>query len=1045
MRRVAFWFLFVILLGCASWCEGGEYPYRLVYVSSKLDNDGEVGNVCSVVRSAAGAGFNGMVFSSPGLERLGVEFSGYAKRLKEVASVCKENNIEIIPMVFSLNSDDSTVFHDKNLVEGLPVKDAPFIVWNGDAVLIPDQSVRFPNGDFEDYVGDQIKLYQLQDVAVQVIFADKSVHKEGKASLRFEKQEQDAGTKGYVAQEVRVKPYRSYKVTFWVKTEGLNPPTSFLPQVHGKDSRILMELNPVMQTISDWRRMTFGFNSCDNSTVKIYLGLSNWVSGKLWVDDLSIEEVAPLNVLSRPGTPVAIRNKKTGATYEESCDFAPIVDGKMNFRFNHDEPLVKIVPNSSIKDDDRLLISFYQGIALHESQVSFCMSEPKLFELWHDQALAIHEAIAPNKYFLNVTQVRAGGTCETCKQRGLSMAQILGDCVTRQMGVVREINPNAEVFIWSDMLDDNHNARNNYYLVDGDLTGSWNYIPKDLIIVCWYHKLRNESMHHFSNRGFKTLACVNSDKGVGEIKDWLQTLKNTPDANGAMYTSFENDYTKLASFGRVVYSDMGEEGWLDMSVPETEAPIETSTAVVRKKDAEKEQPRIAVNTRDSAGKENIISVSSLASSGGEDTQAVVLETEDEAADEPSEEFAVAASATTITAQNLQTVTTPTVKGTNEAKPKTPAPVPSQKTAGDEQPQIIVSSSAVSGEGRIITVSSSTAPDEAQKQTVEPSVQNKAVDKSRVESAATVPAPEQESGGKKQPPVASVTTITASSEQGRQVASSPTAKGTNEAKSRTTASVSQQKNAASEQPPIGVSSPSAKTTGVPQSKAPAENKGNKAAEPEASPLQVKTATEPPPSLGKSGGMGVVFGLVGGNDDEVTKGVKIKIEGTAFSDYAVTDEDGFFEFSNLAAGDYAITQEKIDYQTQRIIINLEEGEVVDLGTITMGTTRSYIYGYVRDSIRGNPIGTVTVKLKGLKTKSKNTSFSDTDGFFKFADLGEDTYLLIARKRGFKRSNRTIKLSKGEERELELEMRVRMQKEKEHSKVTIESSKGKVLEEE
>ncbi|MEK7296958.1 MAG: hypothetical protein AAB069_03560, partial [Planctomycetota bacterium] len=679
--------MFVILLGCASWCEGGEYPYRLFYVSSKLDNDGEVRKVCSVVRSAAGAGFNGMVFSSPGLERLGVEFSDYVKRLKEVASVCKENNIEVIPMVFSLNSDDSTVFHDKNLVEGLPVKDAPFIVWNGDAVLIPDQSVRFPNGGFEDYVGDQIKLYQLQDVAVQVIFADKVVHKEGKASLRFEKQEQDAGTKGYVAQEVRVKPYRSYKVTFWVKTEGLNPPTSFLPQVHGKDSRILMELNPVLQTIGDWRRMTFGFNSCDNSTVKIYLGLSNWVSGKLWVDDLSIEEVAPLNVLSRLGTPVAVRNKKTGATYEESCDFAPIVDSKMNFRFDHDEPLVKIVPNSSIKDDDRLLISFYQGIALHESQVSFCMSEPKLFELWHDQALAIHEAIVPNKYFLNVTQVRTGGTCETCKQRGISMAQILGDCVTRQRGIVREINPNAEVFIWSDMLDDNHNARNNYYLVDGDLTGSWKYIPKDLIIVCWYHKLRNESMHHFSSRGFNTLACVNADKGVGETRDWLQALKNTPDANGAMYTSFENDYTKLASFGRVVYSDMGDEGWLDVSVPEAVAPVDASTVAVRKKDTEEEQPRITMNTRDNAGKEKIISVSS---------------TENEVADDPSEEVASAlapeegggkqllvASANIITASSEQNRQAPTSTATNEVKPGTPPSAPPQKVAGGEQSQIPV--------------------------------------------------------------------------------------------------------------------------------------------------------------------------------------------------------------------------------------------------------------------------------------------------------------------------------------------------------------------
>ncbi len=437
------------------------------------------------------------------------------------------------------------------------------------------------------------------------------------------------------------------------------------------------------------------------------------------------------------------------------------------------------------------------------------------------------------------------------------------------------------------------------------------------------------------------------------------------------------------------------------------------------------------------------------------------ESGDEVAGESSEEVAAmpspveggkkqlsVASSTTATAnseQNRQAVTSPTVRGVSEAKPRTPVSASQQKITGGEQPQISVSSGEVSGVGRIVTVSSSPEPGDVHKQGVEPSVQNKAVGKSRIESAATVPAPVQESGGKKQPMAVSATVKTASSEQGRQSASSPMAKGTSEAKSRTHASASSQINVASEQPQMVVSSPSAKTTGVSQSKAPVENKGNKAAEPDASVLRVKTVTEPSIPPGKAGGLGVVFGLVGGNDDEVMKGVKIKIEGTAFSDYAVTDEDGFFEFGNLAAGNYTITQEKLDYQTQRIVINLEEGEVVDLGTIALGTTRSYIFGYVRDSIRGNPIGTATIKLKGLKTKSKNTAFTDTDGFFKFADLGEDTYLLIARKRGFKRLNRTIRLSQGEERELELEMRVRAQKEKDPSKVTIESSKGKVLEEE
>ena len=65
--------------------------------------------------------------------------------------------------------------------------------------------------------------------------------------------------------------------------------------------------------------------------------------------------------------------------------------------------------------------------------------------------------------------------------------------------------PEAEVFVWSDMLDPNHNAHGNYYLVEGDYTGSWQYVPKDLTIVCWYYEKRNESLALFSGLGFQTL------------------------------------------------------------------------------------------------------------------------------------------------------------------------------------------------------------------------------------------------------------------------------------------------------------------------------------------------------------------------------------------------------------------------------------------------------------------------------------------------------------------------------------------------------------
>jgi len=33
------------------------------------------------------------------------------------------------------------------------------------------------------------------------------------------------------------------------------------------------------------------------------------------------------------------------------------------------------------------------------------------------------------------------------------------------------------------MLDPNHNAHGNYYLVEGDFTGSWRHVLKDLVMA----------------------------------------------------------------------------------------------------------------------------------------------------------------------------------------------------------------------------------------------------------------------------------------------------------------------------------------------------------------------------------------------------------------------------------------------------------------------------------------------------------------------------------------------------------------------------------
>jgi hypothetical protein len=99
----------------------------------------------------------------------------------------------------------------------------------------------------------------------------------------------------------------------------------------------------------------------------------------------------------------------------------------------------------------------------------------------------------------------------------------------------------------------NHNARGDYYGVVGDYTRSWKHVPKDLIIMCWYYKIRNESPRFFSGQGFRTFGASYYDADdLTNPRQWLSSLRSTPEAQGIMYTTWEKKYRLLPEFARLV-------------------------------------------------------------------------------------------------------------------------------------------------------------------------------------------------------------------------------------------------------------------------------------------------------------------------------------------------------------------------------------------------------------------------------------------------------------------------------------------------------------
>jgi hypothetical protein len=287
--------------------------------------------------------------------------------------------------------------------------------------------------------------------------------------------------------------------------------------------------------------------------VEFRVGVSDGKTGKVWVDDVALEEVGLTNVLRRPGTPVKVRNEKTGMVYEEGRDIAAIADPQLNFSWDHEGPAIELLPGGRIHAGDRLRVDYYHGTTIYRDQTTIDMSEPAVYEIWQRQIPQIEKYLAPKKYFLSMDEVRVGGFCEACKSRRLSMAQILGDCLTRQHQMIHTANPKAEIYVWSDMFDPNHNAREKYYLIDGSFQGTWNYIPKDLVIACWDYEIRDKSLDFFSKLGYRTLGAAYYDADdLENPRGWIASLDRTPNVVGIMYTTWENKYQLLPAFGDLV-------------------------------------------------------------------------------------------------------------------------------------------------------------------------------------------------------------------------------------------------------------------------------------------------------------------------------------------------------------------------------------------------------------------------------------------------------------------------------------------------------------
>ena len=513
----------------------------------------------AILRRAAKSGYNGVVLADYKLNILDRVPDHYFKNAARFREICRELKLEIIPAVASFGYSSGILAHDPNLAEGLPARDVPFIATKGNQIVPAFRFQNLVQGDFEEHKKDLFAGWSFQDEPGQGTFADSSVRHGGQVSLRIEN---PAGVTGNrrVNKSIKVRPWSQFHASVWIKTEGYESAGDTRMFAMSSSGRVLSHSHLGVRRDQDWTEHHVVFNSLENEQVLFYLGTWGCRGGKLWMDDVRLDEEPFVNLIRRPGCPLIVKDESGKMTFEEGKDFAELRDPKLGvtpwpgeFDVYHVPPEMGLRAGSRIQYGQKLRVSYFHAVTIYDNQVPCSLTEPKVFEIVEDQIRRTQKLFEPTTFFLSHDEIRVANWSDPERASGKTAGQQLADNVRRCVEIVRRVNPKARLCIWSDMFDPSHNAVKDFYLVNGDLTGSWEGLPSDMIIMNWNSGKPSESLKFFEMRGHTQILAGFYDAPPENIRDWLKAGEGLKGIRGAMYTTWQGNFSEIEKFATTAW------------------------------------------------------------------------------------------------------------------------------------------------------------------------------------------------------------------------------------------------------------------------------------------------------------------------------------------------------------------------------------------------------------------------------------------------------------------------------------------------------------
>jgi hypothetical protein len=455
----------------------------------------------------------------------------YRKHIAAIKAAAASAKIELVPAICPVGYSNDLLYSDPNLIEGMPARDVPLEVQGGVAKLVPHPDSKLKGGDFtQGKTGWG--------------WHDESIHFENGTAVS----RNPNGKNSRLSQKVRLQPWRQYHLQVRIKSQDYQGTAEVKVIANGKVLNYdFLKVAPTQ----DWKTHHVVFNSQANTEADLYLGCWNGKSGELHWDDVVLEEVAFLNLIRREQAPFQL-STADGKPLLEGKDFPAFVDPLLGvtpyagcYDVYHTPPHLKI----PLPDGTKLLASYFHGVTIYDGQANLCVSEPKARALLKQQARDVHALFQAKGYFMSHDEIRVFNWSKHPDHQTTSAGQLLAQNVRYCIDFIREMNPGGRIYVWSDMFDPHHNAVKDYYLVNGDLTGAWEGLDAEVIIVPWAMETREKSMPFFAQRGHSQLMAGYYDgDAVTNAQAWLKTAAKIPKVTGLMYTTWQQDYSQLEVF-----------------------------------------------------------------------------------------------------------------------------------------------------------------------------------------------------------------------------------------------------------------------------------------------------------------------------------------------------------------------------------------------------------------------------------------------------------------------------------------------------------------